>query len=82
MVPHERSSSTWPRWPAPGLKYGAQLEQALRMEVCGADRPCRSAIRPSTRGSLRSSSPSFAQFVDADFDERERLGIRGSEASA
>jgi hypothetical protein len=59
-----------------GLKIGAQLEQILRLEMCGADG--RALLQhPPFSGSLSPFElPKFAQFVYADFDERERNGVR------
>jgi hypothetical protein len=63
-----------------GLRIGAQLEQALRLELAGADG--RALItNPAFAAPLAPFElPKFLQFVYADFDERERRAVEaGSE---
>ncbi len=61
-----------------GLKIGAQLEQRLRLELCGAD-GLALASNPAFGGSLSPFElPKFVQFIYADFDERERRSVESA----
>jgi len=60
------------------LRVGAQLEQRLRLELCGADGLAR-ASNPAFGGSLSPFElPKFVQFIYADFDERERRSVESA----
>jgi hypothetical protein len=58
-----------------GLRIGSQLEQVLRLELCGAD---GRALLAAGNDLEPWELPSFLQFVYADFDVAERKAVSGS----